>query len=82
MPYDPLDRIKAFEEETTAALAQNEGWAKKQADQLEKDGWTDAAARARTQLTEAEEAKPTKAKESAKAEPKKTTTTTKKDEGK
>jgi hypothetical protein len=67
MPYDPLDRVRAFEEEAAAATKQNEGWAKKQADQLEKDGWTDAAARARTQLPETKEAKPTKAKEPVKA---------------
>jgi hypothetical protein len=61
------DHAKAFEKETAATLAQNEGWLAKLADELEKDGWTEAAARARTQLPETKKAAPTKAKEPVKA---------------
>lgn len=69
MPYDPLDRVRAFEEDaakaSAAVAAKSEKRLKDQADQLEKDGWTDAAARARTQL--AEEEKPVKAAEKSTA---------------
>jgi hypothetical protein len=69
MPYDPLDRVKAFEEEAAEASAKQaakaQAWRRAQVAQLEKDGWTDAAARAKAQL--AEEAKPTKDEKPVKA---------------
>lgn len=53
---DPMDRVRAFEEDAAkavAVLAANEqARLEDQAVQLEKDGWTDAAARARAQLVE------------------------------
>jgi hypothetical protein len=60
---DPMDRVRAYEQSAADAVAQVEkstkGWRKKQADQLEKDGWTEAAARARAQVAEAESAEVT-----------------------
>ena len=60
---DPMDRVRAYEQSAADAVAQVEantqGWREDQAAQLEKDGWTEAAARARAQLEQAEQAEVT-----------------------
>ena len=52
--------VRVYREQEALAAAETQAnadeWRKAQADQLEADGWTEAAARARTQLAETEEA--------------------------
>ena len=55
---DPAELVRAYHEQAAAAAteaqANFEEWRKGQADQLEADGWTDLAARARTQFADYE----------------------------
>lgn len=55
---DPGELVRTYHEQAAAAAteaqANAEEWRKAQADQLEAEGWTDLAARARTQLADYE----------------------------
>lgn len=55
---DPGEFVRTYHEQAAAAAteaqANAEGWRKAQADQLEAEGWTDLAARARTHLADYE----------------------------